>query len=495
MTIKRSAGATTRPLADRAGRSVALVVLSLAQFLIALDYSIVYVALPSIARDLRLASAQAQWVVSAYAVLFAGFLVVGGRLCDRAGPRRVFVVAVLGFGAASAVGGAATGGAFLVTARAAQGLAASLIQPAVLALIGTTFPAGRQRHRATAVWGAVGASGLAAGVILGGLLTTTSWRLTFLVNVPVTVVCALATLLWLREDRPATADRIPGLAAALGTTTVLGLVLGLTFAAAEGWNSPATLIILTLSVALVMMFLAHEHRSSNVLVDRDLRRKPTLRLGVAATGLYMASVGSEFYLLTLFLQTVRGYSPLAAGYAFLPLAVTVTVGNVVAGRALQHVKVATVLLSGFALAAVGLTWLALALGGHSYLKDLLPGLLLSGLGHGVIYTSMFVIGTSDIPRAQEGMAGALLTTSQYLSGALAIGLLTLVLGGSPDAGSMRSAILVTATAAVAGALAAARATRTAGTRQPTGSRVGTRHATCTDVVTSSNVSQCVIGEM
>jgi MFS family permease len=158
---------------------VTLAVLSVAQFLIALDYSIVYVALPSIAADLHLTASLAPWVVSAYAVLFAGFLVVGGRLVDRLGARRLFVLAVLAFGAA---GGAAGSGAVLLTARGAQGLAAALLQPAVLALVGTTFPAGPARVRAVAVWGSVGAAGLAAGVILGGLLTTASWRLTFTIG-------------------------------------------------------------------------------------------------------------------------------------------------------------------------------------------------------------------------------------------------------------------------------------------------------------------------
>ncbi|MGH3316815.1 MAG: MFS transporter, partial [Nocardioidaceae bacterium] len=199
-----------------------MLVLSLAQFLIALDYSIIYIALPSLATDLDIEESVAQWVVSAYAVMFAGFLVVGGRLCDLVGPRRLFVVAVLAFGVASAVGGAASGWTLLLIARGAQGLSAAILQPAVLGLIGWTFPAGASRNRALAAWGAVGASGLAAGVILGGLLTTVSWRLTFYINVPLTLAACLGALLWVPAERGrGDGARLPLVASLLGTSAVL----------------------------------------------------------------------------------------------------------------------------------------------------------------------------------------------------------------------------------------------------------------------------------
>jgi MFS family permease len=424
-----------------------LVVLAMAQFLIALDYSIVYVALPSVAADLRLEPALAQWIVSAYAVPFAGFLIAGGRLADRVGARRLFVAAVVFFGLASAVGGAAGSGGVLLAARGAQGLGAALLQPAIIALIGTSFPAGPERSRALAVWGGVGASGLAAGVVLGGLLTTASWRLTFVVNVPLTLLCAAGALIWIRTAAPTQAGRIPLRAAMFGTAAVLTLVLGLTLGAGQGWRTPPTLVSLGLAVISSIAFVRNERGAP--LIEPALRRIHTLRAGAVATALYMASVGSEFYLLTLLLQTVRGYAALAAGLAFVPLAVLVTAGNGVAGRAVRRYRTEAVLAAGFALAAAGLLWLALVLPGDSY-AALLPGLLLSGLGHGVIYTSMFVIGTRDVPAAYQGTAGALLTTSQYLSAAVTLAILTLVLGPAPDAGEFRAAFLVTAAAALAG---------------------------------------------
>jgi EmrB/QacA subfamily drug resistance transporter len=437
-------------------RSATLAVLSLAQFLIALDYSIIYVALPSIASDLHLEPALGQWVVSAYAVLFAGFLVVGGRLSDRVGARRLFIVAIIAFGVASAIGGAANDGAVLLAARGAQGLGAALLQPAVLGLIGTTFPAGPLRSRALAVWGSVGASGLAAGAILGGLLTTASWRFTFVINVPLTLLCALGAAVWVGSAPHRTpASRIPVLASMLGTGSVLTLVLGLTLSADRGWTSALTLVCLGLALVLILGFVRMENTARNVLIEPVLRRTPSLRIGAAATALYMASVGSEFYLLTLLLQAMKGYTPLQAGLAFLPLALMVTAGSTTAGRAVRRLAPATVLMAGFATAAVGLLWLSLTLQGDSYAIDLLPGLALSGFGHGVIYTSMFIIGTHDVPSAHQGTAGALLTTSQYLSGALTIAVLTLALGPSPDHANFRTAFLLTTVAAGLGLVLAA----------------------------------------
>src|SRR5712691_8125443 len=221
----------------------ALAVLSVAQFLVALDYSIIYVALPSIAHDLSLDPAVTQWVISGYAVFFAGFLMVGGRLADRVGAKPLFIVAIMLFGVASAAGGAAQGGALLLAARGAQGLGAALLQPAILGVIGKTFPAGPSRSRALVVWGSVGASGLAVGAILGGLLTTASWRLTFFVNVPLALLSALAATRYFRPAQNGSrSSRVPVLASAVGTGAALALVLGLTLSAGQGWGSAPAVV-------------------------------------------------------------------------------------------------------------------------------------------------------------------------------------------------------------------------------------------------------------
>ncbi len=450
--VGSTAQAAEPPAAVPAERHTAtLTVISVAQFIIALDYSIIYIALPSIAADLSLRTSLAQWVVSAYAVLFAGFLVVGGRLADRVGPKRLFVIAMVMFGLASAVGGLAQDGAVLLAARGCQGLGAALLQPAVLGLIGTTFPAGPVRSRALAIWGSVGASGLATGVILGGLLTAASWRLTFEINVPLTLLCALGAAVWVANPGDRTPpDRVPVLASLLGTGTVLTLALGLTLSASDGWTATGTVTCYLLAALLLAGFLRNEKRSANVLIEPVLRGVRSLRIGAGATAFYMASVGSEFYLLTLLLQARKGYSPLEAGFAFLPLAVMVTVGSTTAGRAVRRWEPAGVLMGGFAVAAIGLGWLVVTLHSGSYVLALLPGLLLSGFGHGVIYTSMFIIGTHDVPPEQQSTSGALLTTSQYLSGALTVALLTLVLGNSASYPRFRWSFALITVAAVAG---------------------------------------------
>lgn len=440
-----------RPRATASAATATLVVVSVAQFLISLDYSIIYVALPSIAADLHLAASLAQWVVSAYAVFFAGFLVVGGRLADRYGAKRLFVVAIVLFGLASALGGAAGDGPLLLAARAVQGLGAALLQPAVLGLIGTTYAAGPARSRALAVWGAVGASGLAAGAVLGGVLTSASWRLTFLVNVPLTLLCAVGAVVWVRvAGRREAERRVPLLAATLGTGTVLTLVIGLTLGAGHGWAAPTTLVFLALAVVLLGWFARNERRSGNALIHPGLRRTFSLRVGAAATALYMASMGSEFYLVTLLLQTAKGYTALRAGFAFLPLAAGVVLGSSGAGRALRRFGPPAVIAGGFAAGVAGLLWLALALRGDSYALDLLPGLVLSGIANGMVFTTMFVIGGHDAPREQQSTAGALLTTSQYLAGALMLAVLTLTLGGAAGPARFRAAFLLTTAASAAG---------------------------------------------
>ncbi|WP_432991421.1 MFS transporter [Dactylosporangium sp. CA-233914] len=415
--------------------SMILAVLSAAQFLLALDFSIVYVALPGIAADLGLPLTTAQWVVSAYAVPFAGFLLLGGRLADRLGAGRIFLAALLLFGLACLAGGLASSGAVLLAARAVQGFAAALLQPAVLGLIGARFPAGAARARALSVWGAVGASGLAAGVVLGGVLTRYSWRWTFLVNVPVTVACAAGAAIWLLSTARVAPAPVPVMRSLLSTAAAVGVALGLTLGGARGW---------AIAVAAGAVLFA--------TVRPQSEQPRTLRIGTVAAALYMASVGSEFYVVTLMLQDRDGYPPLRAALAFLPLAALVTVGSSVTDRLIRRFGAARTLGGGFAAAALGLAGLALAPAGWGYAGGVLPGLLVSGAAHGVIYTSMFVLGARDVPADRQSAAGATMTTAQYLAGAVAIAVLTLPLHG----GAYATAFWLTAAAAVAGALIALR---------------------------------------
>lgn len=452
-----SATVTTAPATASKARA-ALILLSGAQFLIALDYSVVYVALPSIGRDLSMSAATLQWVVSAYAVLFAGFLVLGGRVGDRYGHRRNFVIALAGFGIASLLGGLASNAEMLLTARGMQGLSAALMQPSIIALINLTFTSGAARSRALAVWGTIGASGLAAGAILGGVLTSASWRWTFLINLPIALLCALPARRLLRDNPPRSFTRALSLSGALlATGAALAVVTGATLAATRGWVDPLTLAYTSAGLALGAVFVRHEQRSAAPLIDPALRRDRRLRLGTAATALYMASVGAEFFVVTLVLQDLHGMSPLQAGLGFLPLAALIVVGNALAGRLIPRFGSVPVLAGAFLVDTLGLGWLALTAGGDSYLLHLLPGILISGLGHGMTYTSMFVTGTSTVADTDQGTAGAVLTTSQYLSAAASLAVLVLVMNQFTGAHAFQAAFAATAAFALLGLVVTLRA--------------------------------------
>lgn len=446
----------TIPVERRTGaQSLILLVICIAQFVIALDYSIVYVALPSIGNELVMAEVSLQWVVSSYALLFAGLLLLGGRIVDKLGGKRVFIASVTLFGIAALLGGIAQDSTLLLLARALQGVAAAALQPSVLALLSRAFPSEPLRSSAYAVWGAVGASGLAAGVIFGGVLTTFSWRWTFYINFPLVLICIFGAIKAFTHDRPTrSTPRIPALSSLTGTAAVLLVVLFLTLLADPSSTNVLLWTCLGLAVLAVTLFLLNEKRSAAPLIERPLRAVKSLRAGSAAAAFYMASVGTEFFLVTLFLQEERNYSALAAGIAFLPLAAMVTVGNVAAGRLIAARNVRFTLALGFAIATAGLLLLALSVNLESFWIGLLPGFIISGFGHGVIYTGMFVLGTSDAPQESQGAAGSLITTSQYVSGGVSLALLVLVIAFVGPEFGYQAAFALNAAFAAAGILLA-----------------------------------------
>jgi EmrB/QacA subfamily drug resistance transporter len=447
--------------------AVALTALSVAQFLIALDYSIIYVALPEIGAGLRLPGGRLQWVVSGYALFFASFLVVGGRAADLAGPRRLFLGALCLFGAGSFAGGFAAGFWPLLAARATQGLGAAALTPAMLALIGAVFPTGPVRSRALAVWGAIGAAGLAAGVLVGGVLTDElSWRWVFFVNIPPAALAVALALKVLpaggREGGSVRALNLIG--TGLFTASVLCLVVALTQAGSAGWRSPSCAGCLAAFAVLAACWTLHERRSAHPLLPRGLLRTRSLIVGSGLSALYMASVGAEFFVITLFIQDERGYSPLRAGIAFLPLAVSVVLGNLATGRLAVALGVRPTLAAGFALGAIGLGLLALGADVRGYLPGVLPGLLVSGVGQGMAFAGIYIAGTKDVPESAHGTASAMLTTTQYTGGAIGLAALTLLLGQHPD--ETRFAHAYTLTAVLAATAAAVAATTPGGPAAP-----------------------------
>ncbi|GAA4214145.1 MFS transporter [Actinocatenispora rupis] len=421
-----------------------------AQLLVALDFSIMYVALPDIGAALRFSPVALQWIVSAYAIFFAGFLVLGGQLADAVGAGRMFVVAQALFAVSSLGAGFAGSAAPVIAARVGQGVAAALLVPATLGVLGASYPAGPQRNRAVSVWGTTGAVGLALGVLAGGaLVALASWRWVFWVNLPVVAVCLVAAGPALRRVRPVRRVRV----AVVGTLAASAAVVAVVAACTELARAHPRPLLVGAGFAVAALagavFGVHQ-RGDRPLVPRGLLAVRTLRTACVVAALYMASFGVEFYLVTLYLQDVRGYRPLAAGCAFLPLAGAIVVGNTLAGRYAGRWPLRRLLAVAYAVGGVGLVVLAVAVHAHAgYVAGLLPGLLLSGVGQGTAFTALFVTGTRDLPPDRAGTGSALVTTAQYTGGSLGLALVVLLHGERPGTADFVHALALTAAVALA----------------------------------------------
>ena len=429
-----------------------LTALAGAQLLVALDFSIIYVALPDIGRSLHFSAVALQWIVSAYAIFFAGFLLLGGQLADVFGAGRVFLTAQLLF-AASSVGAALSGAAApLIAARVGQGVAAALLVPATLGLLSAAYPAGPERDRAVSVWGTTGAVGLALGVTAGGgILALASWQWIFWINLPIVAVCLLIVGNAVRFSTAGQRTPVAATATLSACTMVVAIVLAFTELSRA---HPAMAVVAVAVVVAVVAggLLALSQRYSRPLVPRALLHVRTLQAAALVAALYMASFGAEFYLVTLYLQDVRAYSALAAGMAFLPLAGAIVVGNTVAGRLAGTRSLRWLLSTAFLTGTAGLLVLALAVAaGGGYAPAILPGLLLSGLGQGMAFTGMFITGTRDLPEESNGTGSALVTTAQYIGGSVGLALLVLLHGEHPTAPDFVRTFCVTAVIAATAA--------------------------------------------
>ncbi|MGA4845757.1 MFS transporter [Streptomyces sp. G5(2025)] len=427
-----------------------LTALAGAQLLVALDFSIIYVALPDIGADLRFSDVSLQWIVSAYAIFFAGFLLLGGQLADAFGGGRVYLAAQALFAMSSLAAGLSQDVWSLIAARAGQGVAAGLLVPATLGLLGSFYPAGPPRDRALSVWGTTGAAGLALGVVAGGgLLAVASWRWIFLVNLPIVAICLLAAGRVMRgRGRRRTPIALPATLSASAAVTALVLVFT-EFSRAR----PSVPVVTTAGAATLTaagLFVLTQRRGAGPLIPTTLLRVPTLRVACGVAALYMASFGAEFYLVTLYLQQVREYSALAAGLAFLPLAGAIIVGNTLAGYLAGRWTLRALLATAYLTGAVGLLALTVAVSvSGGYAAGVLPGLLLSGLGQGMAFTGMFITGTRDLPEESNGTGSALVTTAQYIGGSVGLAALVMIHGERPDASAFVRALCVTVVVAVA----------------------------------------------
>ncbi|RAG87233.1 MFS transporter [Streptacidiphilus pinicola] len=407
---------------------MALLVIASAQLMVVLDSTIVNVALPHVQRALGFSGSGLEWVVNAYAVTFGGLLLLGGRAGDILGRRRVFVFGLLLFSAASLLGGFATSQWWLLTARAVQGVGGAVIAPTALALITTNFPEGGQRNRAFSVYAAMAGAGSAVGLLLGGILTTyVSWRWVMFVNVPIGILVAAAAPRVLAES-PRRPGRIDVGGAVTATGGVALLVYGLSKAAtgADGvshWGDTQVLAALAASVVLLVSFVWIERRSTHpllpmrVLADRN-RSGTYLIMLCIATALF-----GLFFFLTLFMQSVLGYSAIQSGIAYLPFAVGVVAGSALAAPLVARVGARPLILVGAAAVAGGTFWFSRLTEHSGYAGDLLGPLLATSFGLGLVFVPLSLVSLHNVAERDSGVASSLLNTGQQVGGAIGLAVL------------------------------------------------------------------------
>jgi EmrB/QacA subfamily drug resistance transporter len=406
----------------------ALALLCATQFMVVLDVSIVNVALPSIERALHFSASGLQWVASAYALTFGGFLLLGGRVADLLGRRRVFMIGLVVFAAASFACGLASSSGFLVGARMVQGLGAAIISPAALSILTTTFAEGKERNTALGVWGAIAGTGGAAGVLLGGILTDwVGWEWIFFINVPIGLaVIALAPRL-LQESRVESDERRFDVAGAASVTLgLVVLVYALVSTTTHSWIAPRTLGLFALSAVLLIVFVVIELRVPEPVLPLSIFRLRTLAGANIVGFLLGSSIFSMFYFLSLYQQFVLGYSPLKTGIGYLAIAVTIIISAGVSQAIVTRVGVRPVLTLGMVLLTIGLLWFTQIDAHGSYATDLLPGYLLAGVGLGFAFVPDAIAALEGVTPEQAGIASGLINTSQQIGGALGVAILTTV---------------------------------------------------------------------
>jgi EmrB/QacA subfamily drug resistance transporter len=426
---------------------LALALLSAVQFMVVLDIAIVNVALPSIQVDLGFSQENLQWVISAYALVFGGFLLLGGRAADLLGRRRIFLAGTIVFTISSLLAGLAWSEASLIGARAFQGLGAAVITPAALSILSTTFVEGRERNIALGVWGAVGGFGAAAGVLMGGVLTDAlSWEWIFFVNIPVGLTALVLAPILLKESRDASVKSFDALGAVLVTSGLSSLVYAITQAATDGWLAGKTVAFFAASIVLLLGFVAWEVRHPEPLMRFGILRTKTVTGANVAGFILGTATFSLFLMLTLYMQQVLGYSPMKTGVAYLAVAGTAIFTSAIAAQLVTRIGVKPVLVVGMTSLTAGLVYFTQVSVGGSYLADLLPGFLLVAVGLGFSFVPISIAALAGIQPAEAGLASGLINTSQQIGGALGIAALsTIATSRTEDAiagGSTQAAALV-----------------------------------------------------
>jgi EmrB/QacA subfamily drug resistance transporter len=412
----------------------ALAVLGIAYLMVVLDVSIVNVALPQISDDLEFAPENLQWVISAYALTFGGFLLLGGRAGDLLGRRSVFVAGLVLFTAFSLLCGFSTSSGMLIAARALQGTAGAILSPSVFSIVTVTFEEGAERNKALGILGAIAGSGAAIGVLLGGILTEyAGWEWIFYVNAPIAAIALGLVFRYVRESKvEGLARHFDSAGAVTVTAGLMLLVYGLTQANNAGWGSGQTIGVLIGGAALIGAFLLVEQRSPSPLVPLSFfrRRTPT---GANVIGFGLGTmVFGMFYLLSLYMGDVLGFSPVERGLGYLAVALTAIVASGVAQALVTKAGVKPVLAMGMLLLGAGLIWFTQISVDGSYAVDLLPGFLLIGVGLGFSFVPVSIAALAGVPGHEAGLASGLINTSQQIGGALGIAILVTVATGRTD---------------------------------------------------------------
>ena len=414
---------------DAARKRWILALTCLAQFMVILDISVVNVALPSIRNDLGFSAVDLQWVVNAYTLTFAGFLLLGGRAADLLGRRRVFVAGLLLFAAASLAGGLSTSQGMLTAARAVQGLGGAVVAPATLAIITTTFDEGYERNRALGYWGAMGAVGGSTGVLLGGVLTQLlGWQWILFINVPVGILGAIAAMRFIPEStRTVAGERHFDVAGALSVTA--GLVL-LTFAIVRtdvnGWTSPATLEVAAAGIALLVLFLFIERRAPRPLVPLGIFRSRTLTAANLVVFLLGCSVFAMWYFISLYLQQVLGFTPIETGLSFLPMTGAIIVSSTIAARLSARLGPGPILTLGMTLIGIGMLLFSGISPDGTYISDVLFAGVVTTTGLGCSFVPVTIVAVAGVSRSEAGLASGLVNTSRQVGGSLGLAALATI---------------------------------------------------------------------
>jgi EmrB/QacA subfamily drug resistance transporter len=408
-----------------AGPRARLALFALSSLITALDFTIVYVALPDIGSEVGFSPHALQWVVSAYAIAFGGLLLLAGRLSDLVGRRRVFLTGMALFALGSLLGGLATAPGLLIGARVVQGLGAAAVFPSTLALVQTTFAEGRQRDRAVGIWAAAGAAGLSLGALLGGVLTeAVGWRGVFFVNLPLTVVGVIGAVALLAGDPPRQGGRDFDLPGALTGTAGASLLVFATAQGSElGWTSPAVAVAVLAAVALIAAFIGIEASTHRPLLPLRLFRNTNLSAALGVILVFGMTLNSIPYALTQYFQAVLGLTALQAGLGFLVPTATITAGNLLGEPLVARFGVRAVLFGGLSVGAVGAALLTPAMTADGTYLAVLPGLVGFGLGLGVVFPAMFSAASTDVPERDSGIASGLASTALQIGTAAGLAVL------------------------------------------------------------------------